>query len=61
LIRGIDLIRLGYKQGKDIGELIKIIDLLRDEKQYTKEDIFKIIKPIQNSEQAIIQLKKRLE
>lgn len=61
LIRGIDLIRLGYKQGKDIGELIKIIDLLRDEKQYTKEDVFKIIEPIKDSEQAINQLKKILK
>ena len=43
IIQGRDLIALGFQPGKEFGEVIKLADALRDEKEFKKEDVFFLI------------------
>ena len=61
LTRGRDWINLGYKQGENIGKLIKVSNDLRDEKDYTGEMVFRSIDNIQNPEEALKILSSILE
>lgn len=60
LIGGKDLIALGYKPGKDFGELIQLADDLRDDLDYDKEAVIKEIINIKNAKEAIEKLKSLL-
>lgn len=53
LIRGRDLLVLGYKPGKNIGKLIELSNQLRDEKNYAREMVLKILAPIGDENAAI--------
>ncbi len=43
IIQGRDLIALGFKPGTEFGEVIKLADALRDEKEFKKEDALFLI------------------
>lgn len=57
LTHGRDWMNLGYEPGPDIGKLIEISNDLRDEKNFSRETVFKIIDGIDNSEEAIEKMK----
>lgn len=56
LIRGRDLINLGYKPGSQIGQLIRLANQLRDEKGFTKEAVLQKLYNIEEQE-AVKRLK----
>lgn len=53
LTRGQDWLNFGYEAGVHIGELIKLADQLRDEKDYTKEMVFQAVYGISDPTRAI--------
>lgn len=61
LIMGRELISLGYKPGPNFGKIIKLANDLRDEKEFTKDQFFKEIIEIKNTEVAIEKLVKLLK
>lgn len=61
LTRGKDWINLGYEQGESIGRLIELSNALRDEKNFSREILFKIVDGINDPNKAIEKLKSLLE
>lgn len=61
LTRGRDWLNLGFKQGGHIGELIRLSNDLRDEKNFSREMVFEIVDGINNPVEAIQKLKTKLE
>lgn len=61
LTLGRDWINRGYKSGKNIGELIRLANDLRDEKNFSREMVFEIIDGIDEPGEAIKKLKSALE
>ncbi len=53
LTRGKDWLDFGFKPGKHIGELIKLADLLRDQKGFSKQQIFEAVKFAGNPQDAV--------
>jgi len=60
LIRGRQLIALGFEKGKSIGEIIDLANRLRDEKNFTSEMVFGEIFEIKDSSRAIGRLRSLL-
>ena len=54
LLRGRDLMDLGFKSGENIGAIIKLANALRDEKSLTKEEILRLIYDLNGDSQAAI-------
>lgn len=50
LIMGRDLIVLGYKPGKIFGEIIKLANVLRDEREFTREQILSLLYGVKESQ-----------
>lgn len=61
LTRGRDWLEFGYKPGIHIGELIRLADQLRDERNYSREMIFQSVNDIKEPEKAIDKLTDLLE
>jgi len=61
LTRGKDWINLGFKPSKNIGELIKLSNDLRDERNFSREIVFEIVDGTTNPNEAIQRLKTKLE
>ncbi|MFH1175101.1 MAG: CCA tRNA nucleotidyltransferase [bacterium] len=58
LIEGRDLISLGFKNGKHIGDIIRLANILRDEKEFTKEMILQVVYGLSDDcDKAIFKLK----
>ncbi len=53
LIRGQDLIELGFKPGKDFGEIIRLADAARDDLGTTREGILALLGACEHSRDAI--------
>lgn len=52
ILLGRDLIALGFKGGKDFGELVKLSEQLRDDKNITRESVLEIIAGSASIEEA---------
>lgn len=61
LTRGKDWLVLGYRPGTHIGKLITLADQLRDEKDYTREQVFQAVYGISDAQEAVKKLEGLLE
>lgn len=53
IIRGRDLLKLGFKPGLIFGEMIKLANQLHDEHNFTKEQILEILQSSSNENEAL--------
>lgn len=56
IIRGKDLIELGFKPGKEFGIIINLANQLRDEKEFTREQIQELLADFPTASEAINRL-----
>lgn len=61
ILLGRDLIALGFKPGKEFGELTKLSEQLRDDKNTTREEVLEIIDGSTSIEEAKQKMMKELE
>jgi tRNA nucleotidyltransferase (CCA-adding enzyme) len=61
LTQGRDWLRIGFKPGRHIGELVRLANELRDEKNWTREDVLWLVHTVNSPEEAATKLKAHLE
>jgi len=61
LTTGKDWAVMGFKQGILIGKLIRLSDELRDDKDYTKADVMRVVIDCKVPEEAIVMLEQELK
>lgn len=60
LTQGRDWIAMGYRPGPEFSQLIKLANELRDDKEYTREQVFQAVDEIADAKRAIEKLKELL-
>lgn len=56
LLQGRDLVNLGIKPGKHVGEIIKLANKLRDEKEWTREAVLRVVYECHGDAKAALEI-----